>query len=144
MKTPEEIKKLATKKYATQASGGGQYTEGLMEGRLMGFCDGYSKAQDDNKIGCISGIDIKEKAKVFQEHKIKVGYLPTVAMHLTDGFVLGYHQAQIDTIGKVYSEDEVKKLLIQCKDRFSGSELHDYVSDERVIEYFFPNKHDND
>ena len=39
-----------------------------------------------------------------------------------------------------YSEEEVKKLLIRCKDRFSGSELHDYTSDETVIEYFFAPK----
>mgnify|MGYP000972371452 CR=1 FL=1 len=38
------------------------------------------------------------------------------------------------------SEEEVKKLLIRCKDRFSGSELHDYTSDETVIEYFFAPK----
>jgi len=41
---------------------------------------------------------------------------------------------------RMYSEDEVKKLLIRCKDRFSGSELHDYTSDETVIEYFFAPK----
>jgi hypothetical protein len=41
---------------------------------------------------------------------------------------------------RMYSEEEVKKLLIRCKDRFSGSELHDYTSDETVIEYFFAPK----
>lgn len=48
MKTPEEIRKLAHKKYSTQGSGGGQYTEGLQEGRIVGFIDGYDKCQQDN------------------------------------------------------------------------------------------------
>jgi hypothetical protein len=49
MKTPEEIRKLAHKKYSVQGSGGGQYTEGLQEGRIVGFIDGYDKCQKDNE-----------------------------------------------------------------------------------------------
>lgn len=37
---------------------------------------------------------------------------------------------------KLYTEEQVIKLLIECKDRFGGSELYDYVSDKEVIEWF--------
>lgn len=47
MKTQEEIKKLATKHYKSNGSGGGQYTEGLQEGRVMGYVDGYTQCQED-------------------------------------------------------------------------------------------------
>jgi len=49
MKTQEEIEKLATKNYRSNGSGGGQYTEGLQDGRKIGFVDGYTKCQEDNK-----------------------------------------------------------------------------------------------
>jgi hypothetical protein len=41
-----------------------------------------------------------------------------------------------------YSEEEVIKLLISCKDRFGGSGLEDYTSDSEIIEWFeqFKNK----
>ena len=35
-----------------------------------------------------------------------------------------------------YSEEEVKKLLISCKDQLSGGDLEDYHSDSEVIEWF--------
>jgi hypothetical protein len=47
MKTQQEIKKLATKNYRSNGSGGGQYTEGLQEGRIIGFIDGYTQCQED-------------------------------------------------------------------------------------------------
>jgi hypothetical protein len=47
MKTQEEIEKLATKNYRINGSGGGQYTEGLQEGRIIGFIDGYTQCQED-------------------------------------------------------------------------------------------------
>ena len=37
---------------------------------------------------------------------------------------------------RMYSEEEVKKLLISCKDRFCGGDLEDYHSDSEVIEWF--------
>lgn len=37
---------------------------------------------------------------------------------------------------RMYSEEEVKKLLISCKDKFSGGDLEDYHSDSEVIEWF--------
>ena len=37
---------------------------------------------------------------------------------------------------KTYTENEVLKLLIQCKDRFGGSELHDYTTDSEVESWF--------
>ena len=37
---------------------------------------------------------------------------------------------------RMYSEEEVKKLLISCKDQFSGGDLEDYHSDSEVIEWF--------
>lgn len=39
-----------------------------------------------------------------------------------------------------YSEEEVKNLLIKCKDRFGGSDLDDYVEDSKVIAWFEQNK----
>ena len=36
----------------------------------------------------------------------------------------------------MYSEEEVTKLLISCKDRFGGSELYDYTHDDEVKEWF--------
>jgi hypothetical protein len=39
-----------------------------------------------------------------------------------------------------YSEEEVEKLLIKCKDRFGGSDLDDYVEDSKVIDWFEQNK----
>lgn len=35
-----------------------------------------------------------------------------------------------------YSEEEVIKLLISCKNRFGGSELYDYTHDDEVKEWF--------
>lgn len=53
-----------------------------------------------------------------------------------DGFITGAKwQAE-----RMYSEEEVLKLLIYCKDRFGGSELYDYVSDEEVKEWFKQSK----
>jgi hypothetical protein len=49
MKSKKEIEKLATKNYRSNGSGGGQYTEGLQDGRKIGFVDGYTKCQEDNK-----------------------------------------------------------------------------------------------
>ena len=37
---------------------------------------------------------------------------------------------------RMYSEEEVTKLLISCKDRFGGSELYDYTHDNEVKEWF--------
>ena len=37
---------------------------------------------------------------------------------------------------RMYSEEEVTKLLISCKDRFGGSELYDYTHDDEVKEWF--------
>ena len=47
MKSKEEIERLATKHYRSNGSGGGQYTEGLQEGRLIGYVDGYTQCQED-------------------------------------------------------------------------------------------------
>ena len=35
-----------------------------------------------------------------------------------------------------YSEEEVKKLLLSCKDRFGGADLDDYTPDSNVIKWF--------
>jgi hypothetical protein len=37
---------------------------------------------------------------------------------------------------RMYSEEEVIKLLIYCKDRFGGSELYDYTHDDEVKNWF--------
>ena len=37
---------------------------------------------------------------------------------------------------RMYSEEEVLKLLISCKERFGGSDLYDYVADSKVIGWF--------
>ena len=41
---------------------------------------------------------------------------------------------------RMYSEEEVTKLLISCKDRFGGSDLYDYTHDNEVKEWFEQNK----
>jgi hypothetical protein len=41
---------------------------------------------------------------------------------------------------RMYSEEEVIKLLISCKDRFGGSDLHDYTHDNEVKTWFERNK----
>ena len=43
---------------------------------------------------------------------------------------------QMENEQKGYSEEEVTKLLISCKDRFGGSELYDYTHDDEVKEWF--------
>jgi hypothetical protein len=47
---------------------------------------------------------------------------------------------EMETQQQGYSEEEVKKLLIKCKDRFGGSDLDDYVEDSKVIAWFEQNK----
>ena len=47
---------------------------------------------------------------------------------------------EMETQQQGYSEEEVKKLLIKCKDRFGGSDLDDYVEDSKVIDWFEQNK----
>ena len=37
---------------------------------------------------------------------------------------------------RMYSEEEVTKLLISCKDRFGGSDLDDYTHDNEVKQWF--------
>ena len=37
---------------------------------------------------------------------------------------------------RMYTEEEVTKLLISCKDRFGGSDLYDYTHDNEVKEWF--------
>ena len=37
---------------------------------------------------------------------------------------------------RMYSEEEVTKLLISCKDRFGGSDLYDYTHDNQVKKWF--------
>lgn len=41
---------------------------------------------------------------------------------------------------RMYSEEEVNKLLIDCKNQFSGGSLEDYHSDSEVVEWFEKNK----
>jgi hypothetical protein len=41
---------------------------------------------------------------------------------------------------RMYSEEEVIKLLIYCKDRFGGSGLEDYTSDSEVKQWFEQHK----
>jgi len=47
-------------------------------------------------------------------------------------FIQGYNLHK----GELYSEEEVIKLLIYCKDRFGGSGLEDYTSDSEVKQWF--------
>ena len=37
---------------------------------------------------------------------------------------------------RMYSEEDVMKLLIYCKDKFGGSGLEDYVYDSEVKDWF--------
>ena len=53
-------------------------------------------------------------------------------VHLMYHFTKGAEWAQ----ERMYSEEEVTKLLISCKDRFGGSDLYDYTHDNEVKEWF--------
>lgn len=57
-----------------------------------------------------------------------------------NSFNRGFEAGSIETTKKLvstmYSDEEVKTLLISCKDRFGGSELQDFVSDSEVIDWF--------
>jgi len=57
---------------------------------------------------------IKEKAKKFQEHKLKVGYELEAAICLTDGFVLGYHQSQQDNEQRIKELEEGIKIGLEA------------------------------
>ena len=47
---------------------------------------------------------------------------------------------EMDKEQKGYSEEEVLKLLIYCKNKFGGSGLEDYTHDDEVKEWFELNK----
>ena len=51
-----------------------------------------------------------------------------------------YDKYQQEKDKMLYSEDEVKKLLIDCKNRFGGIDLDNYVEDSLVIKWFDKNK----
>ena len=62
-----------------------------------------------------------------------------------DGYYNTYEEAYLTLKLKwqeerMYSEEEVTKLLISCKDRFGGSDLYDYTHDNEVKEWFEQNK----
>jgi hypothetical protein len=60
------------------------------------------------------------------------------AFKKTDVYVNEIKQKQ----ERMYSEEEVLKLLIYCKNKFGGSGLEDYTHDDEVKEWFeqFKNK----
>ena len=49
-----------------------------------------------------------------------------------NGFIAGAKWQQ----ERMYSEEEVIKLLIYCKDRFADSELYHYSHDDEVKKWF--------
>jgi len=53
-----------------------------------------------------------------------------------DGETMEYIIKQVGMESQMYSEEEVIKLLIYCKDRFGGSELYDYTHDDEVKNWF--------
>ena len=54
----------------------------------------------------------------------------------TDNWIAGANwQAE-----RMYSEEEIIKVLISCKDRFGGSDLDDYTHDNEVKQWFEQNK----
>ena len=54
-------------------------------------------------------------------------------VHIEDGVII---VEKNDKSIISYSEEEVTKLLISCKDRFGGSFLHDYTDDNEVKRWF--------
>ena len=62
MKSQEEIRKIATKFYRNNGSGGGQYTEGYIDGTLNGFVDRYTKCQEDKKYTESEVIELMKKS----------------------------------------------------------------------------------
>ena len=51
------------------------------------------------------------------------------------GFIDGA-ECQAEQDQNKYSEEEVLQLIINCKERFGGSDLDDYVEDSKVIKWF--------
>ena len=50
-------------------------------------------------------------------------------------FALG-SEWQAEQDNNKFSEEEVLQLIINCKERFGGSDLDDYVEDSKVIKWF--------
>ena len=71
----------------------------------------------------------KEFEKLINGKALPTKQLTEVAEHY---FIVGYEIGQ----EKRYSEEEVIKLLIDCKDRFGGSDLNDYTTDGEVKRCF--------
>jgi hypothetical protein len=71
----------------------------------------------------------KEFEKLINGKALPTKQLTEVAEHY---FIVGYEIGQ----EKRYSEEEVIKLLIDCKDRFGGSDLNDYTTDGEVKRWF--------
>jgi hypothetical protein len=71
----------------------------------------------------------KEFEKLLNGKALPTKQLTEVAEHY---FIVGYEIGQ----EKRYSEEEVIKLLIDCKDRFGGSDLNDYTTDGEVKRWF--------
>ena len=78
---------------------------------------------------------LEEVAKSHAIYELENNYKPTkesFKLACKRNFIRGAKwQAE-----RMYSEEEVKKLLISCKDKFSGGDLEDYHSDSEVIEWF--------
>jgi hypothetical protein len=70
--------------------------------------------------------------RVIEEPKQETLEEAVNAFKKTDVYINEIKQQQ----ERMYSEEEVIKLLIYCKTRFGGSGLEDYVYDNEVIEWF--------
>ena len=95
----------------------------------------------NKEIGCVQTDCRCEKEELKQEtleeaangaNGYNVYAKETKAPIFNEGFIAGAKwQAE-----RMYSEEEVIKLLIHCKDRFGGSELEDYTHDDKIKKWF--------
>ena len=77
---------------------------------------------------------LEEAAKRITDNN---GYFGEFATTYENGVIAGINfQKQQDEAERMYSEEEVIKLLIYCKDRFRGPGLDDYTSDSEVKQWF--------
>jgi hypothetical protein len=74
--------------------------------------------------------------KVDREPKDKADALEMLEEINADELWYVDYFAEVYTDVLKYSDKDVVDFLLNCKNLFGGSELHDYVSDEEVIEWF--------
>jgi hypothetical protein len=82
-------------------------------------------------------LEEKPKQEILEEAAITYSeLLPFVDEIVTDNSRLDFIAGAKWQAERMYSEEEVLKLLIYCKDKFGGGGLEDYVYDSEVKDWF--------